>query len=374
MPTRYLILFALVTLLVGPTSAQADQPLLELLALVPQENAYPQMNSGVLSYVDYRAVERAYPGTPHIDDAAEYAALSDDARALWQTARLRIHAGPLPFTNLVDERIADMPRLLGFEYFDMDRALQFGSDPFTGVLVESEARAFSAPRTALALAARGYDPTRLAAGLRGWAKGGDGMTDVDNIEIGDPFGGDVGLSSRVVVIGDRYVTNSFLWPIVAATAETVAGDRLSLADLPEYRSLVESMGRTGDLLQAIIVQPGALTAEGDPLPSYDLAAIADYQQGDEQVYCIVVAYNDIAAAEAAADALPGRMLAFDAGWFDLVGLTIHPPTIDQIGDVVIVSIAVRGPLDTSAGAYEPGLVFGFWARAIENGTFSPLAA
>jgi hypothetical protein len=284
--------------------------------------------------------------------------------------------------NLTQDKIETMPELMGFDYFDMDQALVYGADPFVGTIVHSEDAAFSRARTAAALAARGYD-SRWSAGGVAWGKGGDGMTDIDNIALGDPFGGDVGLASRVAVLDRHTVANSFLWAILLKTTEAHAGETPAYDALPEYRTMARALPpETGELLQAFILSPGAGHTQqpNDALPAlppYTLAAAADLQVGTQQVHRLVLLYERAADAETALFQLPGRVAAFDNGWLDTLNFTAPRARIDSWGAYYAVTLDIAAPApspqEVQNGAFEPGLVFGFWATAVRQGQFFPLA-
>lgn len=361
--------------------AEGASPLLTMLGNVPQEAVYPQMNAPVISYADYRAIERAN-GVPNPASRAEFNLMDDSIQAWWQASLLRVHAGPPSFVNLTQDKIETMPELMGFDYFDMDQALVYGADPFVGTIVHSEDAAFSRARTAAALAARGYDSRWSAAGAA-WGKGGDGMTDIDNIALGDPFGGDVGLASRVAVLDRHTIANSFLWAILLKTTEAHTGETPAYDALPEYRTMARALPpEAGELLQAFILSPGAgrrqQPNEGLPaLPPYTLAAAADLQVGERQVHRLVLLYERAADAETALFQLPGRVAAFDNGWLDTLNFTAPRARIDSWGAYYAVTLDIAAPApspqEVQNGAFEPGLVFGFWATAIRQGQFFPLA-
>lgn len=383
------VLFALLLMAPRATAyhhppAQVDEPdaapLVALMANIPLLPVFPDMEPHLINYVNYRAVEQAN-GIAPIADRAAYRALTDKERAAWQTSLLRVRAGLDGMVNLTHERINAMPELLGFDYFDMDSSLWYGNEPFIGVLVRSEDGRFLATRTASALATRGFERRVVATGTA-WGKGGDGMTDLANIELGDPFGGDVGLSSRVAVFDPYTVMNSFLWPLVFTSAEAHAGIQPNYTDFDIFPHTAQQLAQDGDLLQALIVNrtvgeryaadPDALT-----LPPYDLAAVADLQRDEQQVQRVLLVYAEEAAAERALDLLPGFISEFDGGWLDRLGFGVGQLTVVAADDryTVVFDLVADAPTpaDVQDGGYEPGLIFGFWVTAIRQGNFTPIA-
>lgn len=384
-PLHYLKITLLITVFtVVSSSAQPtphNDPLLALLKSVPQQAVFDQMNALTLSYADYRALEHA-AGLPPIADREAFNALDPATRTQWEIALLRLHAGHEPFTNLAGERIAQMPELLGFDYFDVDQTLVYGAAPFVGNLLHSSTGNFQRDAVNAALEARRYERREVATG-DAWGMGGDGMTDMANLEMGDPFGGDVGLSSRVVVL-DRYtVGNAFIWGIIVEMAETHAGDSPNYGEIPAYPTLINALAHDHDderLIQTVILNTAAgdqQIADGDPLPRYTLAAVADLQSGSDQLHRVVLLYPDKIDARRAARDLPARIAAFDNGWITTLGFSANTPTLTETDAGYLVSYTLRAPAATPAavldGGFDPALIFGFWTTAISQGTFTPLA-
>src|SRR5690606_31492831 len=111
-----------------PTAEQP--PLLDMLALVPN---VPEAFAGsiFMSYVDYEAIVQARPDVPAFESWAEFDqtfSADDDRGSLWMMNSMRIVAGPefyLTYLRLFDETEA----LVGFDVFDIDRALVVGQPP-----------------------------------------------------------------------------------------------------------------------------------------------------------------------------------------------------------------------------------------------------
>ena len=363
-----------------PAHTQADDPLLTLLASAASEPAFPQMAANTVSYADYRAIEQA-SGVASPRNRAAFEALSPAEQAAWEAALLRIYGGPANWPNLTREKIAEMPELVGFDFFDVDQALRYGADPFVATLFHSADGALSSVATGQALRARGYQPQIVPTGLA-WGRGGDGMTDINQIQNGDPFGGDVGLASRVAVLDSQMVGNAFIWSILARVAQAHAGEVPSYADLPEYQAMSTALqAGDGALLQAFILNelageaqtaPAELDAPG--LPPYVLAATADLQADTQSIHRVIVLYADASAAEQAAAQLPALISAFDNDWLDTLGFDAQPPSTRSYGSYTAVTYDLLGPPTTQdTSDYGPSLIFGFWANAIRQGRFSPFA-
>lgn len=367
-------------LIVFNTFAQDSQPLANLLTSVPQEAVFEQMNAMTISYMDYRALERAHQ-LPVIANRDAFYALDETTRTLWDVSLLRAHAGLTPFVNLTGDRIAQMPELVGFDYFDVDQTLVYGADPFVGNVLRSADGDFSRRQTSQALRARDYDLRVVASGTA-WGKGGDGQTDVNNLAMGDPFGGDVGLSSRVAVLDDHTIGNAFIWGIVVEMAETHAGSSPSYAQRPAYQTMIDALAGDDELLiQAVILndragQQQAFELDHLPLPRYELAAIADLQQGEYQLNRVVLLYEKEVNARRAMRRLPDFIYAFDNGWLDMLGFVASEPDMVPTDNGWLVRYTLTAPAamptDVLNGAYEPGLIFGFWTNALKQQVFFPL--
>ncbi len=377
---KYIILVSVsLWVFTGINAQPHPDPLPILLRSVPTTPAFAPMQANIISFVDYRAIEAAADVGP-VQSVADYRHMDAATRATWQAALLRVQAGPASFVNLVETRIEQMPGLLGFGYFDVDAALTYGADPFTGTLLYSADGDFSPVQTAAALMRREYRPRMVATG-GAWGLGGDGMTDVTNMAMGDPFGGDVGLASRVAVFDSHTVMNGFIWDLVFIAAEAHQGVGPAYGDDAPYITLTEAL-RSDDsaLLQAVIVSPAAGRHQTPPtnaatLPAYQLAAIADYQRGDRQVHRWVLLYDNPLAAAQAAQAMPGLLTEFDQGWLDTLGFEIAAPVryrADEGGHVVVLEVSAPAEIGSDS-PYSPGVVFGFWVRAIQSGAFFPFA-
>jgi hypothetical protein len=85
----------------------------------------------VISYADYRAIEAGRGiQTPTVQDFLD----KTDASALWIAASTGLVSGP-DFVRNVFTGLERTPDLLGFSFFDIDRALTFGTPPGTGAIL-----------------------------------------------------------------------------------------------------------------------------------------------------------------------------------------------------------------------------------------------
>ncbi|MEO1444211.1 MAG: hypothetical protein AAFV33_27705, partial [Chloroflexota bacterium] len=365
-----------------PSTAQStENPLLYLLENVSQEHVFPQMAAMTITYADYRAIERANEIEP-VRDRADYLSRTDTERNLWQMSLLRVYAGPHNYPNLTQDKIENMPDLMGFDFFDIDSAMVFGSDPYVGTLVHSADAVFDRRAINVALHTRNYDPLEVATGVA-WGKGGDGMTDISHVEPGDPFGGDVGLASRVAVLDDRTVGNAFLWGVLQRAAETRNNEYPPYSDLPEYRAMAASLyGGDGTLLQTTILSRAAgeqqqPAEEVDMLPPYVLGGISDLQDGDMQIHRFTLLYDDTDAADTAAALLPELVTEVSGPWLENLNFNMGEVQVKSVDGFIMISLDIRAPAPTAQdvldGANNAALLYGFWMTALRQGQFYPLA-
>ncbi|MBC7815069.1 MAG: hypothetical protein H7175_28185, partial [Burkholderiales bacterium] len=185
--------------------ATSTNPLLDMLALVPESALDFGDPPHIIRYGDFAALEATHHISP--DSADEFAALNDSERSHWTNGLMRMQALPPYILNNTYQRIAEMPTLVGFEWFDIDQVLTFANLPFAGMIYAGD---FDPASIETALTEREFGVTEYE-GVTIWNRGGDGMTDITLMSLGDPFGGDVGWTSRIAVMpsedGTDYLAN-----------------------------------------------------------------------------------------------------------------------------------------------------------------------
>jgi len=388
-----LILAALPAAAQTPPPAPNSDPLLAMLALIPDSpTARVTQGSGV-SYVDYRAIEvaggftRPAPGT-------DFASLSKDLQGLWLHAMLRVRSGPS--MSYVRSYMTDMPRLVGFSWFDQERALEYGIPPHTVKIIGGT---FDAGKVGAALTGRSFEKMDVD-GVTVWHRFDDAKTNLTKREVGDPFGGEMGLAARIALL-PGHVANARYWDDIKAVVAAYKGSQKSLADAPDYRALtdaiIDSTSFKGSLLQAIFIPVEAAEGIGlaptdkmpnapdvtayKPLPPYQLAIIADRQEGDTQINLIAAAYKDAETAQQASAEIHRRVVDFNIGKrYELVKATVDEPRIYKAANgLSVVVVAVRYPLpiykpDANPGEnMQGGLVYALWVQSMTRRQFYPLA-
>jgi hypothetical protein len=140
-------------------------PVLELLALVPDEPRFSQEE--LIGFSDFRAQAATREGVVDYESWAEFEAAleaEDDA------ARLLLNSwGMSGFPNgqYLLTAAADMPATVGFDFFDIDTALSFGKPPAQVYLYHGD---FDVDQIHSALTGNGMPAKNLTAFLTGVLK------------------------------------------------------------------------------------------------------------------------------------------------------------------------------------------------------------
>jgi hypothetical protein len=252
---RLQALLAVVLLVIGvmPLSAQdqaADNGLLEMLALVP--NIPPSRE--YLSYIDYRALFAARPGSPQPTTAEAFDAVManhrSDERALMTSAFSSASAGPYFYASALYSEPHAMQEFVGFHITDIEQALEFGKPTYGATILKGS---FDNAAIIAAHMRRGYSHSNLDDLTLLCPEGGcqNGLL-ADQYERTDanPFGGNIG-RNQVVLLGDGWIASS---PDID-TILSIAQFTVKLADAPDYRAAAESLHAQGTIVQAQFVHP-----------------------------------------------------------------------------------------------------------------------
>ncbi len=320
----------------GGVSAQPDSPLLRMLARTPD---IPQ-NRGEIYFNDRQAIALAYPPAQMPGDWDEFALLSPEAAddpdlfplEVWWRVLINYRSS-LTMRNF--QAYTDMPAVVGFDFFQIDRELNVGQPP--GTITQFEGR-FDLERVRAALQMQDY---ALEPDLAGeiWC-GSDGcddgmMTNMENRNPANPFGGEIG-RSQPILLADGMIASSASIDNVQAQAVVMNENRGSLAELPPYQAAVEAISQQGVLLQAYFwdgdlllqmkeptfIDPRLspdqageifrrlLDADFQTLPQYELLAFADIVTETHQVGRIALVYSSDADAKQAVGLLPERISGY----------------------------------------------------------------
>ncbi|MCC6613738.1 MAG: hypothetical protein IT320_09690 [Anaerolineae bacterium] len=351
-PWPWLILLALL-LIVSPLSAQdAAQPLLDMLALIPDT---PSARESIVSYVDFRAVETARPGALQPESWAEWDAAygaESSAYGLWFAALMGVSSGPPTLlTTLL--QAGTWPEMLGFDFFDVDRAIEYNQPPGMVQILNGDfdAEAITNAYEARDFSAEARGDLTLLCGSAGCDHGLE--LNPDQRDSANPFGGTLG-RQEPLLIAPGYLVNSPAIEQIERHIALLAGETPALADDPGFRAAAEAAAREGLLIQAQLVDPALFGAEGEAteaIPPYDLLLVADAATADEQVVTIGLVYTTAEDAQTAADALPGRIegytsLATNQPLTDLLAArdATYAVEIYEADEATLALVVLRAPL------------------------------
>jgi hypothetical protein len=354
--------------------AQADDtPLLQMLARIPDS----ENGRDFLTYADYQALVAARPGAPSVNSWADFTALSKEQSALFISALSGLNSGPDFYVRGLMQ-LADMPQVVGFDLFDIQRAASYGQPPSQVGLLEAD---FDPDAVIAAHTARGYThATEDGMTLLCGAKGCDDMSlNLDGVNPANPFGGSLG-RSQPVLIGDGVIASSASIGAVAELASTLVGETHSLAAQPDYHAAAEAITQDGTLLQAAFIRPadipqasaaamrsnlsseqtqailGQIKADFVPLLQYNLIAFADTASADQQTTLIALVYTNHDQAETAAATFPARLAQAESiqtqrsfgDMLDDRGVTATDVSIyDASSNRSVVVIALHSPLPSA---------------------------
>lgn len=338
-----LLLYAMLILLVLPTRAQipifdrsTDEIAAEMFAFVPDA---PQVRESFVSYINYAALEATGPyGEIVPENVQAFNALDDFEQRLWMHRSLRWQAGPPDvfqalITTLRDE--TETP-VNGFDFFAISEAVAFGNPPTQGQVIAAD---YDLQTFADAQVALDYEQTTFGR-LEAWCpvNGCDAGIDIDlrNAERSNLFDSS-GLGRKPpILVTEDYLASAFDVDVARAMANAYDGEGRSIMDVRDYRTVfaavTDAERYSGDLMQVIFLpvepQPigmtmlSTVTSPGESpqipetwatygdLPPYLMVAIADRQEGDEQVAMLALLYDNRANAEAAAVELENRLAHF----------------------------------------------------------------
>ena len=171
----------------------------------------------------------------------------------------------------------------------------------------------------------------------------------------------------------HHLASSPRWLDVEAVIATAHGHHRSLAEAADYRTLVEAVTDpalfTGVLVQALFIDLGltldanaarlgasgpAEPAEGVQ-PRFELAVLADRQEGNDQLHLVALLYRDAATAEAGAQEMARRIGAFDpSGVFEDAGVTVDEQRVHASDTGFLAAVAsLRYPLPADGPGGRP---------------------
>lgn len=370
------------------TPDAAPSPFLQALALVPDT---PLVRGAdiLFSYADYHAAFAARRAELPVrlanllDDPAAYGAV---------TAALPL-TGLLSLTKRFSAGGRRLPQTVGFDFFDIGRSVEIGAAPQTGQILLGN---FSADAVEAAYTARGYGVERSGdSGILLCAETGceTGMQlDLDSIELGNPFNGDLG-HREPGFVSDGVLLNSPHLPLLEAMTAAHEGRAASLADAPEVQALDAVLSAYPHVISVMALSPrstGAVSVftadeasrarltdeitaviEAMPLAPFQIAAVAAAETNEYGLAMLV--YGDRNTAQAAAAVIGDRLSAMRSAFipheFYIDALsrsgTLEPPVVishKSTGlSVIVLRISRPLPLnERDAWGQMPGSYIPYW--------------
>jgi hypothetical protein len=374
----------------GQSSDGAGEGLLDALARVP---ASAEALAAPLSYVDYRAVESGRPGAAapaSLDGLLAMDAADDPAAHRWFAAASGIASGPSDLMAGLLSFGAAWPTTVGFDFFDIDRALAFSTPPASGLVLLGD---FDPEAIGAAHAARDYTTSERAGHTLLCASSGceEGLRiDLANVDAAVPFGGRLGRSEPLAVSLADILSSPDITTLEAMLS-TAAEETPSLAADPAFRALAQAPADDASIIQATLLPGPTLALSPDlagflgaspdevdgwllelealpPLPVPSAVALVDGAAGDEQVVTIALAYADPDDAGIAAESVAARLgsvrsLTSDVPVAELLagrGLTGTSTRVEPAGPdgTSVAVVELRAPLasdapDPDAGSLAP---------------------
>jgi hypothetical protein len=310
-------------------------PVLELLSLVPASINFS--GSNFIGFSDFNAAIATRDGAVDYESWDEFQADLDDGT---EAGSLLIQSLPLSGFTGAQYLLyggAEMPELMGFDFFDLDASLNYGVPPAQVTLYQGE---FDADQIDAALTNSGYVSDELDGAPYWCAEAGCDtgmMQDLPNRNPANLFGGDLGRRFPVLLMDD-VVAASASDTEVEAVSEVYQGENESLADDPNFQTAVSAMYGSFDvedqpqLRQAYFVPADAvaivndpafftqmteeqiaairerlMTEMPDPLPLYQLVSLGDFGNSTHQYAQVVLVYSDEADAQTAIEIVSQRL-------------------------------------------------------------------
>ncbi|MDJ0975242.1 MAG: hypothetical protein QNJ98_12330 [Planctomycetota bacterium] len=413
MRTAWWIALALVGICVtgcGKRAKPAPHPLEALLASVPvPETEFEQEQLRCLEYLDLRAAERV-AGVEAPESMAAFSESTRDDQQVWIRALDRAAHVSVDFLS-VFRSAKGMPAALGFDFFHVDRIVAFGSGPGPSQLFAGR---FDAAAIAAAHERRGYTRQELDDVAAAVWRHGDGTQDLvrdllAQPDPSNPLGGRIGLQQPIALLEPDLVASAPTWSATLALAKTHQNARKSVLSLPPYRSAVKLLVRSSKddrtLVQAQLWRPAEFQLDSvgawirtrlgeragveavaevakaqvgnvDRLPPYELACLADGQDGEDQAALIALVFATKDDAERGVDVLAERVTTFKPfrsktpePLVERVAGTIETHVVKGVEGRRIAVVVIRYPLPENE---RRGRLFTYWTHAIMNREFLPI--
>jgi hypothetical protein len=230
------------------------------------------------------------------------AGMSDMSQTLWQ-------GGP------------EFSGTIGLDFFQIAQTIEVGLPPTHGQILLGT---FDAEAVIAAHQARGYTvESESEAGMllcpADGCESGQKVR-VTDVDPSNPFGGRLG-QMRPLFVGDGVIVVAGDFAVLQDLIAPLTEDAASLADLPEYQALANTLAANPLVSAVMVFTPADLQPEpapdddaqavldANPLPPFELFAVASAADADAQNEdgLALLVYTDAADAETAAASIDARM-------------------------------------------------------------------
>ena len=356
---RFAVLGLMFAVIGSPVAAQGDgESLQEMLRYVPETTL---SSDSLVTYVDYRAVERARSGAGMPRSFEAWSALESAQLDQWIAAFGGVISGS-GFLQVFGSTGADWPTVVGFDFFDTAQELHFGAPPQDGLIVVGgfDPATITAAHEARGFASMAERDGTLICGAAGCDAGL--AVDLSAREPADPFGGALGRQQPLFVAPDMLLSSAHI-DTLRSMLDAVAGGSASLADVPEVRTALASLPAGARLRQLAFVPVRSIAGDAPAteespaahaLPPYSVALFADTATSEEQVAHVVLIFASSEDAQAAARIIPARIDEVVSLYrdetlreqLDRRGVTAVDVRVVEPGDEggVAVDVAMHAPL------------------------------
>lgn len=282
---------AALLVLSGPATALAEgrsHVLMDLLSRVPSGAIESEPGDwSQLWFADIGAAAGALPALP--EPEAELVSRFGPYARVNAPAELGMAVGP-GFDG-------EWETLIGFSPLEVEAALGFNAWPDTPLLVQLDPAALG--HVGSALLAQGY-VEQSRNGVGAWARGDEDFElDRATYNMANPFGGDMGQSSRVALDGTLLVETAG-WEALGVVLGSE--DPKGHPDLPALAAALDSpdWGEARLLQAAVLPHQFDLATGRGGMPPWRLGMLADLGTGTETVALALFSYGSRAEAAAAA--------------------------------------------------------------------------
>ena len=354
-----------------PIEPSEMTPFLRALSLIPNTSGVRGAEP-MFSYADYHAAIEAR-GMDVPESLAGYLAEGEPDGPLFPALP---QAGPSGIMRYLGNGGPDYPITVGFDFFQIAQAVEFGVPPVTGQILIGDFNE-EAIRTVYAL--RSYTTARedeLGTLLCPAAGCSEGMQqNIRERNPANPFGGDLG-RSEAIFVGENVLLNSSSDVVVESMAAAYADSASSLAEMPEFQALANVLAEYPYVSAVMAAKPFALASldprtmtenpevaerlladlEAAPLPPYLVTAFASAADTEHEYGLTLLVFASADAAQDAAAVIDNRLATMESFrtqqvFTDLLNEagTLEPAQVitDEVTGLSVVVVRVAGDLPTS---------------------------